>query len=292
MAAQQLARGLGWFSIGLGAAELLAPKRMSKFIGLSNHATLIRLMGMREIAAGIGVLMEDTPARSMTARVGGDALDLALLGAGMISNKNQRGRVLAATAAVAGVTALDVICRRQLNGTAEDSDVVNTVQSIAVNRSPDECYQFWRNLENLPRFMQHVESVHVLDDRRSHWAVKGPGGITLEWDAEITDDLPNEAIAWQSLEGADVKNSGWVKLERAPAGHGTFVKAQINYEPPAGKAGVLMAKALGKEPGQLVKGDLRRFKHVIETGEIPTIEGQSHGPRTALARLAEAFDRA
>lgn len=291
MAAQQLARGLGWFSIGLGAAELLAPKRMSKFIGLSDHATLIRLMGVREIAAGIGVLTEDTPARSMTARVGGDALDLALLGAGLISSKSQRGRVLAATAAVAGVTALDIICRRQLNGTSEDSSV-NTAQSVAVNRSPDECYQFWRNLENLPRFMQHVESVHAIDGRHSHWVVKGPGGITVEWDAEITDDLPNEVIAWRSLEGADVKNSGWVKFERAPAGHGTFVKAHITYEPPAGKAGVLVAKALGKEPGQLVKGDLRRFKNVIETGEIPTIEGQPHGPRTVVGRLAEAFDRA
>src|ERR1700761_9490273 len=127
MAAQQLARGLGWFSIGLGAAELLAPKRVSKLIGLSNHATLIRLMGMREIAAGIGGLAEDRPARSMTARVGGDALDLALLGAGLVSGKNQRGRVLAATAAVAGVTALDVLCRRQLNGTTETSETVNTV---------------------------------------------------------------------------------------------------------------------------------------------------------------------
>jgi uncharacterized membrane protein len=291
MAAQQLARGLGWFSIGLGAAELFAPKRMSKLIGLSNHANLIRMMGVREIAAGIGVLSEDTPSRSMTARVGGDALDLALLGAGLISGKNQRGRVLAATAAVAGVTALDVICRLQLNGTTESSSTVNTVQSVSVNRSTEECYQFWRNLENLPRFMQHVESIHALDGQRSHWAVKGPGGIVVEWDAEITDDIPNEAIAWRSLEGADVKNSGWVRFERAPAGHGTFVKAYIDYEPPAGKAGVLLAKSIGKEPGQLVKGDLRRFKSILETGEIPTTEGQPSGPRTAVGRLAQAFDR-
>jgi hypothetical protein len=173
MAAQQLARGLGWFSIGLGAAELFAPKRMSKLIGLSNHATLIQLMGVREIAAGIGVLTEGTPARSMAARVGGDALDLALLGAGLMSSKNQRGRVLAATAAVAGVTALDVLCRRQLDGATEEASTVNTVQSVAVNRSPEECYQFWRDLQNLPRFMQHVESIEVRDSRRSHWRIKG-----------------------------------------------------------------------------------------------------------------------
>jgi uncharacterized membrane protein len=109
--------------------------------------------------------------------------------------------------------------------------------------------------------------------------------------AEITEDLPNEAIAWQSLEGADVNNSGWVQFQRGPAGHGTFVKARIDYEPPAGKAGALIAKAIGKEPGQLVKGDLRRFKSILETGEIPTTEGQPHGPRTLVGRLAEAFDR-
>lgn len=292
MAAQQLARGLGWFSIGLGTAELLAPKRLSRLIGLSNHANLIRMMGVREIAAGVGVLMEGTPARSMTARVGGDALDLALLGAGLISGKSQRGRVLAATAAVAGVTALDIICRQQLNGAAEESSTVNTVQTVAVTRSPEECYQFWRNLENLPRFMQHVESVRVLDGRRSHWVIKGPGGMTFEWDAEITDDWTNEGMAWRSLEGADVKNSGWVRFEHGPAGHGTFVKAQINYEAPGGKAGALVAKLVGKEPGQLVNGDLRRFKHILETGEIPTTEGQSHGPRSSVGRLAEAFDRA
>jgi uncharacterized membrane protein len=289
MAAQQLARGLGWFSIGLGAAELFAPKRMSKLVGLSDHTNLIRLMGVREIAAGIGVLTEDTPSRSMTARVGGDALDLALLGAGLISSKNQRGRVLAATAAVAGVTALDILCRRQLNGTS--AEPVNTFQTVAVNRSPEECYQFWRNLENLPRFMQHVESVRALDERRSHWVVKGPGGSSMEWDAEITEDQPNEGIAWRTLEDADVNHSGWVRFEPAPAGHGTFIQANITYQAPGGAVASMIAKLVGKEPGQLVKGDLRRFKNVIETGEIPTIEGQSHGPRTNVGRALQAFDK-
>lgn len=292
METQQLARGLGWFSIGLGAAELFAPKQMSRLIGVRNHKTLIRLMGVREIAAGIGVLTEDRPEKSMAARVGGDALDLALLGAGLVSGKSQRGRVLAATAAVAGVTALDVLCRKQLSNGISVNGAVHTTQSIAVNRSPEECYQFWRDLQNLPRFMQHVESIEVTDGRRSRWVVKGPGGTNIEWDAEITDDIPNQAIAWRSLEGSDVKNSGWVRFERAPTGHGTFVKVHIRYEPPAGKVGAVIAKLLGKEPGQLVKGDIRRFKHILETGEIPTTEGQSSGPRTAIGRAFEVFDRA
>ena len=294
METQQLARGLGWFSIGLGAAELFAPKQLGRLIGVSNHKTLIRMMGVREIAAGIGVLTEDVPAKSMTARVSGDALDLALLGAGLVSSGTNKGRVIAATAAVAGVTALDILCRKQLsNGTsASTNGHQRTVHTVAINRSPEECYQFWRNLENLPRFMQHVESIQVLDDRRSHWVVRGPGGTKVEWDAEITDDRPGEAIAWRSVDGADVNNSGTVRFERAPAGHGTFVNVRISYEPPAGKLGTAIAKLIGKEPGQLVQGDLRRFKHVIETGEIPTTEGQPSGPRSPVARALEAFDRA
>ncbi|MBV9759813.1 MAG: SRPBCC family protein [Acidobacteriaceae bacterium] len=292
MAAQQLARGLGWFSIGLGAAELLAPKRVSRLIGLSDHANVIRLMGAREIAAGVGVLMEETPAKSLAARVGGDAIDLALLGAGLFSGNSKRGRVLAATAAVAGVTALDIVCRKKLAESAESPRPTRTTQTVSINRSPEECYRFWRNLENLPRFMQHVAAVQVLDDRRSHWTVDGPGGATFEWDAEITQDLPSELIAWRSVDGSDVENSGWVRFEQGPEGHGAFVKAHIAYQAPGGAAGAMLAKLIGKEPGQLVNGDLRRFKHVLETGEIPTTEGQPHGPRSTLGRLAEAFDRA
>lgn len=291
MAAEQLARGLGWFSIGLGAAELFAPKQVSRLIGLSDHANLIRLMGAREIAAGVGVLMEETPARSLAARVGGDAVDLALLGAGLMSGKSKKGRMLAATAAVAGVTALDIVCRKQLSA-SEGSGAVNTVQTVAVNRSPEECYRFWRNFENLPRFMQHVKTVRVLDDGCTHWEVQGPAGMNVEWDAELTEDRPGERIAWRSREGADVKNSGSVQFEHGPAGHGTFIKARITYEAPGGKTAALMAKLIGKEPGQLVNGDLRRFKHIVETGEIPTTDGQPHGPRSAAGRLAEAFDRA
>lgn len=294
METQQLARGLGWFSIGLGAAEVFAPKKLGELIGVNNHKTLIRMMGVREIAAGIGVLTEDRPSKSMTARVGGDALDLALLGAGLASRNSNKGRVIAATAAVAGVTALDILCRKQLsNGTsASTNGHQRTIQTVAINRSPEECYQLWRDFANLPRFMQHVQSVQVLDDRRSHWVVRGPGGSNIEWDAEITDDRPNETIAWRSVEGADVNHSGRVRFERAPAGHGTFVKVRVSYDPPAGKLGSLIAKTIGKDPSQLIQGDLRRFKSIIETGEIPTTEGQPSGPRSAVARALEAFDRA
>jgi uncharacterized membrane protein len=294
METQQLARGLGWFSIGLGAAELFAPKQVGSLIGVNNHKTLILMMCMREIASGIGVLAEDRTTNSKTARVCGDALYLALLGAGLVAGNANKGRMIAATAAVAGDTALDILCRKQLsNGTSASSNGhQRSIQTAAINRSPEECYQLWRDFANLPRFMQHVQSVDVLDERRSHWVVRGPGGSNIEWDAEITDDRPNETIAWRSVEGSDVNHSGRVRFERAPAGHGTFVKVRISYETPGGKFGSLVAKAIGKDPSQLIQGDLRRFKSIIETGEIPTIEGQPSGPRSLAGRALEAYDRA
>jgi uncharacterized membrane protein len=267
------ARALGWFSIGLGAAELFAPGLIGQMIGIRGKETLIRSMGIREIAAGIAVLTEKVPTRSMMSRVAGDAVDLALLGAGLTSPDAEKGKVGTAIGVVAGITALDVICVSQLQS---PSSPISTVQTIAVNKTPEECYQFWRNFENLPRFMAHVESVKAMGDGRYHWSVKAPAGTTVEWDAELTQDSPNR-IAWQSLPGADVVNSGTVEFQKAPAGHGTIVKATIHYTPPGGQLGSAIAKLFGEEPSIQAKMDLRRFKAVIETGEVPTTEGQSSG---------------
>ena len=264
---------MGWFSIGLGAAELFAPGFIGRMIGIRGHETLIRSMGVREIAAGIAVLTEKTPTRSMMGRVAGDAVDLALLGAGLASSDADRAKVGTALSVVAGITALDVICAVQLQS---PSSQVSTVQTVALNKTPEECYQFWRNFENLPRFMEHVESVRALGDGRYHWIVKAPVGTTVEWDAELTQDSPSR-IAWQSLPGADIVNSGAVEFQKATAGHGTIVKAIIHYSPPGGKVGSAVAKLFGEEPSIQAKMDLRRFKAVMETGEVPTIEGQSSG---------------
>jgi uncharacterized membrane protein len=272
------ARALGWFSIGLGAAELIAPRQLGRLIGVRGHEALIRSMGVREIAAGIAVLLEKKPARSMVSRVAGDAVDIALLGAGLASGRTHKGKLGGAIGAVAAVTALDVLYTVRLHNGQGLSNVIRTIQTIAVNRSPEECYRFWRDFENLPRFMKHLESVRVTGDRRSHWAVTGPAGSTLEWDAELIHDTPNR-IAWRSLEGADVDNSGSVEFERAPGGRGTIVKASLQYSPPGGKAGALISKLFGEEPSIQAKTDLRRFKAAIETGEVPTIEGQSSGRR-------------
>lgn len=269
----ELARGLGWFSIGLGAAELLFPKQLGRLIGVRGHEKLIRWMGAREIAAGIAVLSGKNPLGSIAGRVAGDAVDLSLLGAGMASSGTQKGKLGGAIGAVAGVTALDVICLLKLGNEAEP---MQTTQTVAINKTPEECYQFWRNLENLPRFMEHVKSISSTGEKRSHWVVKAPAGTTVEWDAELVSDGP-ERIEWRSLPGADVENSGSVEFRKAPAGHGTIVKASIQYKPPAGKVGAAVATLFAREPGMQAKSDLRRFKAVIETGEVPTIEGQSSG---------------
>jgi uncharacterized membrane protein len=282
---EKIARGLGWFSIGLGVAELVAPRRLAKLIGVrGDHSVLLRMLGAREITSGIGILAGRQPNSNwMWSRVGGDAIDLALLGAAFRQSFRQRrpnrNKLAMATAAVAGVTALDAIFSRRLsrlNG-ARGAGVIRMAQSVTINRSPEEIYRFWRDLQNLPRFMKHLESVRATGDKRSHWAAKAPAGRTVEWDAEITEDRPNELIAWRSLEGADVDSVGHVRFERAPGGRGTIVKVEMQYSPPAGRVGATVAKLLGVGPEWRIKDDLRRFKQLMEVGEIITTEGQPAG---------------
>jgi uncharacterized membrane protein len=139
---------------------------------------------------------------------------------------------------------------------------------VRINRPLEEVYTWWRDFENLPTFMRHLESVDVLDARRSHWKVKAPAGMTVEWEAEIVEDEPNRLIAWRSLPGADVENSGIVRFEAAPVGHGTQVTVSLRYEPPGGVVGRAFAKLFGEEPEQQVREDLRALRQVLETGEV------------------------
>jgi uncharacterized membrane protein len=149
--------------------------------------------------------------------------------------------------------------------------------SITINRPRQEVYDFWRNLENLPRFMRHLQSVKVLDGDCSHWVATAPAGRTVEWDAVIHCESSGERVAWRSLPGADVDNAGAVLFRDAPGGRGTEVKVELQYNPPAGMIGAVFAKFFGEEPGQQIAEDMRRLKQLLETGEIPTIEGQPTG---------------
>jgi uncharacterized membrane protein len=150
-------------------------------------------------------------------------------------------------------------------------------KTVTVNRPISDVYQFWRNFENLPRFMQHLATVQPDGPGRTHWIANAPGGITFEWDAEIIEERENEVIAWRSLPGADIDNRGLVYFSKAPAGRGTEVKVKLEYYPPGGVAGVAFAKLFNRITAQQIKEDMRRFKQVLEAGEIPTIADQPHG---------------
>jgi uncharacterized membrane protein len=288
----QLARALGWFSLALGFAEAAMPREVGQLAGVRNHSRLIRLLGAREIATGIGILrnrrIEPGP---VWARVAGDLIDLALLGSASREYRTNQRRLSVATAAVAGVTLLDVMCAQQLSQSAskESSGELDLHKAITVNRPADELYRFWRQLENLPRFMKHLESVTMTGDETSHWVAIGPAGARVEWDARIVEDRPGEVISWRSLENADVQTSGEVRFEKRPNGRGTIVRVLMHYRPPAGAVGSAVAKIFGESPESQVGEDLRRFKQFIETGEIPTTRGQPSGRRSTTRSILRSL---
>ena len=296
----QLVRGLAWFSIGLGLAELVAPRFVCRFIGVKPRSGLVRLLGVREIASGIGLLSQPEKRPWLKSRVAGDAMDLGLLGMGFLDEETNVGQLALATAAVAGVTALDVLAAKELSEEAgmrapepgEKRGAVHVKHSLIVNRPPEQLYQMWRNFQELPRFMHHVLSVQEQGQGRWHWTVKGPAGLEVEWDAEVVQDRPNEFIAWRSLPNADVDNAGSVSFQRAPGGRGTIVRVELRYRPPAGKTGATLAKFLGQSPEKQITVDLLRFKQMVETGEIARTEGQPAGRARSTSRKFDDLLRA
>jgi uncharacterized membrane protein len=183
--------------------------------------------------------------------------------------------------AVAGITVLDVLAARR--SARLGLEPITTTAVITIARPPEEVYRFWRDLQNLPRFMVHLAAVEVLDEQRSHWKVIGPGGVTVEWDAEIVEDRPGEAIAWRSLPGADVESSGIVRFVPAPGGRGTEIHVELRYAAPGGRVGQAIATLLGREPGQQARSDLRRLEQVLETGGVVRSDASIH-PRPHAAR--------
>jgi uncharacterized membrane protein len=151
----------------------------------------------------------------------------------------------------------------------QDGDVL-VGRSVTIDRPREELYSFWRDLRNLPRFMHNIHSVTIKDPIHSHWVIEAPGGKTVEWDSKITQDEAGRLIAWQSLEDASVRNSGKVEFLDSPDNRGTVVRVTLTYDPPAGAVGKLVARLFQKEPKVQARQDLRRFKQLMETGEIAT----------------------
>ncbi len=161
--------------------------------------------------------------------------------------------------------------------------------SLLVNCTPQDAYRFWRDFENLPRFMNRLETVTVLDDRRSRWVALGPLNRRIKWDTEITGERENEYISWRSLPGSDIQVDGRVDFQEAPANRGTLITAYLEFRPSQGGAATL-ANFLNKGASFAIRQDLRRLEALMETGEIPTVEGQSHGPRDFVTGVMRVVD--
>ena len=291
--ADSLAQGLGWFSIGLGVAQIVAPRRMNRLIGVNDNnrnRTVMRAVGVREIAAGIGLLSDAKPTGFAVARVAGDMMDLALLANALNSPQNDRGKTALATAAVVGVGVLDVLCSEQLATTvpkvahpAKAKGGLRIRKSVTVNRPVEEVYAFWRNFENLPQFMKHLESVRNTEEGRSHWKARAPADMpAFEWDVEIVEDRINELIVWRTLGISEITATGRVEFVVAPGGRGTEVHAELQYSPPGGPIGAKVAHFLRDVPGIKLEHQLYILKQILETGEIVHSDSSIHkGPHAA-----------
>lgn len=154
---------------------------------------------------------------------------------------------------------------------------VKVERAISINKPRAQVFEFWRNLENLPTFMKHLKTVRVVDSKRSHWVANAPAGRTVEWDAEIITETPNELIGWRSLPGSSVQNAGSVRFADASGNRGTEVRVSLQYNPPGGVVGAWVAKIFGEEPEQQIAEDLGRLKAMIESGQVPTNKGQTSG---------------
>jgi uncharacterized membrane protein len=239
--------------------------------------TLTRALGARELTAGIGLLIRERSAPWLWARVAGDVMDLALLANVMRPGKADRSRVGRALAAVAGVTLLDAWAARRAGRVVGTTGAPPPIRrSTTIARPPAEVYRFWRDFQNLPKFMAYLESVETLDSRRSYWRARSVGKEILEWNADIVDDRENQLISWRTVGRSEVAHAGVVRFVEAPGGRGTEVHIEATYDSPSGLLGRAVARAFRREPGQQIESDLRRLKQVLETGEVVESDASVH----------------
>ena len=278
----RIALGLGLLGVGLGLAELLAPRRMLRLIGARDRSrtrALTRAFGARELVSGLGLLGRRRPAPWLWARVAGDAVDLAALATQARRSRTNIGRVAGAIAAVAGVTALDVYAAARSRGRERAAAASPVRRAITIAVTPARAYAFWRDLQNLPSFMAGLHSVYEIDARRSRWRAWLPMGRTLEWEADIIEERPNERIAWRSVGGSDVAHGGEVRFRQAPGGRGTEIAVELAYVPPAGELGRAAAWFSNQALQVRLDSDLRRLKQLLELGELAHSDASIHPGR-------------
>lgn len=291
----KLTRILGWASVGLGTPLLLAPAKSAQALGIEDgprQRAAVAGVGARELMAAAGLLGQGSPVWLWN-RVAGDLMDLALLGNALRNRtmtpravkfvmkkreKERASRTAAAIAAVAAVTAVDVYAAATRSRGARRK-LLGLTAAVTVTKPRQEVYGHWRRLEGLPAFMAHLDEVTTTGPRTSRWRATAPFGRTVEWDAEITEDIPGERIAWRSLNGSDIRNEGEVRFVPAPNERDTEVHVTLRYSMPAGKGGQALARYFGEDPHQQLDDDLRRFKQVLEVGEVVRSEGAPGGKR-------------
>lgn len=293
---ERLTRALGWLSIGLGAPQVVAPRAFDWVVGVRpgvRNRVLTRAVGIREIATGTGILSRPNAVEFVWARVAGDVMDIGMLLSAMASRRAHRVRLATSLLAVFGVTTTDLFAAVRTGrstGRVAPDGALRTKASITVNRPVDDVYAFWHDFANLPTFMYHLDFVEMTSDTRSRWTAKGPGDMHVEWEAETVVDIPDQLLAWGSVDGTGVENSGSVHFSTAPAGQGTEVSVELEYKPPAGTLGVAVAAMLGEAPGRQLRDDLRRFKQVMETGDVMRSDASPGGtamPQQMFQREAQ-----
>lgn len=278
-----LRAGLGWFGVGIGVAQLVDPDRWNRLIGVDptpKNRAMMRMVGAQEVAVGGGILAKLRPSWSPWGRVAGDVAHLGMLAAALRDPSNHRRRLLFTMASVLGVSVLDGFASWRLSPRVSPPTEVRVTATTTVRRDPDTVYGYWRDLENLPTFMTHLRSVRNIEAGRSRWVADAPGLENVVWDAEIVQDIPGELLAWRSVPWSDIRNAGVVRFAPAPGDRGTEVTVELEVTPPGGQMGATMAKLLGEHPQQQVRDDLRRFKQVLETGEVLRTEGSPAGLRS------------
>jgi uncharacterized membrane protein len=264
---------------------MLRPGGFVEALGLDDtpgRRAAAEFVGLRELASAAALLGFYSPA-GFWARVGGDVMDLAMLTKPLINRNGRNGRngrdlrrTAAAAAAVAGILAVDAYAAVSRS---RSDQLPETVGAVTINKPPEVVYRYWRTMASLAEFMAHLDEVQVTGERTSHWRTAAVGGRQIEWDAEITEDIPGQRISWRSADRADIPNEGTVEFRPAPGDRGTEVHVRLRYTLPGGYLGQVMARLLGEEPRQQVDDDLRRFKQVMETGEVVRSEGAPEGKR-------------
>jgi len=278
-------RNLGWLSVALGAAAVLAPRPLATLTGLRGQSGLLLFVGLRELLSGWGLLTQQESRPWLWSRVVGDVMDLAAISPALQPRNRHRARALGTAGVVAAIAAADLAAAIAHSNRGGRAVAVGPFsEGLIVNKTPQECYEFWRDPNNLPRFSAAVDSVAQIDDRHVRWLLRGPLSQKVAVTIKTTTDEPARRIAWHSVGRSDLPHAGVVRFDPARGNRGTLVSALLWYPRSGGTAGWRIASLVGADPRSRLREDLRRFKQLLETGEVATTRGQPSGRRSRFGR--------